>query len=445
MFGMSITLRASLVAALVLTSCGPAADRSAVTSSPTDVPPSAIASPTRSPESTRPVTATQQPLPLPTRVRWAVDVLPQAPDRPLLVLFADGYASGYQIVDAAGGLIFRVGIAGSGIFSADTCVSRASQGQEVTTWVGLDVGALESFTQRYRTYRAVAEGIPSGETSLELIDSGCRSEPTYITEAEAWDGLRRSLPADVPIARPTWLPPSIDREKVYVGRLGSTAASPRYGVIYRGTKGTITLGLGDYPDITGSGYGTRVRGVPATLTFASSLFTDPTTPSPRRVRWVEGAHVFTIDSMTYSGDDLLHIAWYLDPTGSPPPKIPFTRTARGACAATGGTPEETVRMLISRIGRGPADAIVDCFADAYVGEYGTGIGSMWAALPTASLDTIRRGGDVGGRAAVAASWTFASDPGGAWNQRQTMFFTLGPEDGRWRIHEGGTGAIAPPP
>jgi hypothetical protein len=265
-----------------------------------------------------------------------------------------------------------------------------------------------------------------------------------VTEADAWGGLRQSLPAGVPIPRPTWLPPSIDRAKVYVDRVGSTATSPRYAVIYRGTKGTITVGLGDQPNVTGSGYGTRVRGVPAVLSFPSSLFNDPTAPAPRRVRWVEGPHVLTIDTMTYSGDDLLHIAWYLDPTGAPPPKTPFTRTAPGACAAKGATPEETVRMLISRTGRGPADAIVDCFSDAYVGEGGTRIGSMWASLPTATLDRITSG-EVGGRPVIGASWTFASDPGGAWNQRQTMFFTLGPEDGGWRIHETGTAAIAPPP
>lgn len=62
----------------------------------------------------------------------------------------------------------------------------------------------------------------------------------------------------------------------------------------------------------GSGDGTIVRGGRAILTFATSLFSDPNTPAPRRVSWQEGARTFSISSETHSGDDLLpraHADW----------------------------------------------------------------------------------------------------------------------------------------
>jgi hypothetical protein len=66
-------------------------------------------------------------------------------------------------------------------------------------------------------------------------------------------------------------------------------------------------------------------------------------------------------------------------------------------------------------------------------------------MPTATIENTTVGDGPGGRTVVGATWTFASDPGGPFNLHQSMFFTLGQEAGVWRIQEGGTGAIGPPP
>jgi hypothetical protein len=119
--------------------------------------------------------ATQRPMPLPTYVRWAIDR--GSPDDPQqrswLVLFFDGHAS-WRIVDRAGRDLFRVPIPGSGIFGLDSCSAKERRPDENTGWRALDRATLEAFVRDHRTTRAIAEGIPSGEVPLELVDTGCR-------------------------------------------------------------------------------------------------------------------------------------------------------------------------------------------------------------------------------------------------------------------------------
>ena len=168
--GPGIHLRAArglaAVSLVAILACG----APAATSSPAPAP-------TASPEATKPFAVAQPQLPLPTAVRWAVDR--GSPDDPqqrgLLVLFYDGNAQGWRIVDASGSELFRVPIAGSGIFGPETCVVKARRANEIATWIGLDRGMLDRFAQQYRTYRAIAEGIPVGSATLELVDSGCRA------------------------------------------------------------------------------------------------------------------------------------------------------------------------------------------------------------------------------------------------------------------------------
>jgi hypothetical protein len=74
-----------------------------------------------------------------------------------------------------------------------------------------------------------------------------------------------------------------------------------------------------------------------------------------------------------------------------------------------------------------------------IAEYGN-VGG-WAELPrttNVSFGTIE---EFAGRVVVMASWTFASDPGGAWGPSATRLFLLGPEDGRWRIFEVWSGGL----
>ena len=266
-----------------------------------------------------------------------------------------------------------------------------------------------------------------------------------MSEAQAWAEVRASLPSGTPVGMPTWLPAPIDRGRVELRDLRVDPADPRYIVAYLAGAREIVLVLGQMPNIAGSGYGMRVRGVPATLTFPISLWSDAATPATRRVRWIESGRVLSISSDTFTGDDLLHVAWSLDPTGQPAPANSYTRLAEGACAKVGGAPEETVRALLALTGRHQRDAVLDCFANEYIGEYAVSGGSMWGDLPAATLSDIEQVSVTGGRPIIQASWAFASDPGGAWGDRPTRFFDLGLESGRWRIHAINSAPIGPPP
>jgi len=168
----------AIVVAAGVFACGAPVSTPAV--APTGAPSTVAgsAAPTRivaTAELTKPPNIQPQ-LPLPTTVRWAVDK--GSPDDPqhrsLLVFFYDGNARGWRIIDPNGDLLFHVPIAGSGIFGPETCVARARRFDEVTTWIALDRPTLELFLERYRTLRGVAEGIPAGEVTLSLSDSGCR-------------------------------------------------------------------------------------------------------------------------------------------------------------------------------------------------------------------------------------------------------------------------------
>ena len=149
---------------------------------PAAVSPAATASPSGSatvrPEQTKPpgIDTTQPQLPLPTAVRWAVDK--GSPDDPqhrsLLELFFDGNALGFRVVDGAGTVVLRFPIAGSGIFGPETCMARVRKPQENSTWIAVDQATLDLFVQRYASYRVIADGIPAGQVTLPLADSGCR-------------------------------------------------------------------------------------------------------------------------------------------------------------------------------------------------------------------------------------------------------------------------------
>jgi hypothetical protein len=246
----------------------------------------------------------------------------------------------------------------------------------------------------------------------------------------------------VPAAAPTWLPSSIDRSKVDLRMLVAEPSEPRYEVVYSGAGGAqIVIALGPYSRETPSGWsgvGTQVRGVGAGLTFSGVLWTDRTATAPRVVRWEEGRYVLRIESDRFTGDDLLHVAWYLDQSGKPPPANAYTRNKVGACAKPGAVPEETVRLLLALSGRGDRDAVLDCYAMDTIGESGPSSVGNWAGLPSTSNVKIDRAEEIAGRVQLVTSWTFASNPGGAWGPTATRFFLLGPEEGRWRIYAVGS-------
>jgi len=266
-----------------------------------------------------------------------------------------------------------------------------------------------------------------------------------MSETQAWSIIRSALPPAFPVVLPTWLPPGVDRTAVELRDVHYDPREQRYAVAYRdAANGTIVLGLGPIagPAAGDSAIGTHVRGVPATVSYPSSLATAPTKPARRRIRWQEGASVLYIESQTTSATDLLNIAWSLDPRGEPAPKLGFQRTKDGACAKRGGGAEETVRTLLSLFGTHDRSAAIDCFAGTLLGETGPLGYGLWADLPPAGDIRIVSVRQFAGRTVVHAQWTFASEPGGSWNKQQTYFFTVGAENDRQRIYETATAALA---
>lgn len=293
--------------------------------------------------------------------------------------------------------------------------------------------------------------------SLALIVACARAEPPASTttpaplqqaEAEAWATVRATHPG-VPTILPTWLPPSLDRTRVEVrlghGRAGP-AADPTYEVNYVAPGGgSVLIALGPTPDVRpgDSAIGTRVRNSGAALIYVGGWPATAGAVVTRRVRWVEGVHVLRIESDRFTGEDLLHVAWSLDQTGAPASKNPYTRVKPGVCAMGGAPPEDTVRLLLSFVGGHDRQSVMDCFSQELLGEY-PGYGA-WADLPTTSNVVLQLPSRVGGRAVIGASWSFASEPGGAWGRQAFQFFTLGLEDGAWRVYETATAVIGPPP
>ena len=265
-------------------------------------------------------------------------------------------------------------------------------------------------------------------------------------ERDAWAQIRARLPLGSPVAMPTWLPASLDRDHVAIGDLRGDAADPRYIVTYNGAGRTIELGMGGAgPGQTSgqSALGTRVRRSSAVLSFPSSLFSDPSGPALRVIQWQEAGRVLWISSSTFPGGDLLRVAWELDLATAPPLVYPYVRALDSTCASV-SRPKDTITHLLPLIGAHTKTAILDCFALDQIDLYGDGLLS-WSDLPETSDQLASAFSEVGGRFEVEGTWTFNSDPGGAWNQRQTMFFLMGLEDGRWRIFGTGTAPFGRPP
>jgi hypothetical protein len=162
----TVTMRLLASLALVAACGSPAVSPSSATST---LATATSLSATKSPDQ-------QRTLPLPTTTRWAIDKPssndPQA--RSLLVLFYDGNAQAWRVVDSSGADVFRIPIQGSGIHGPETCVVMARRPGEGLTWIPLDSVTIDRFVQQYRSYRAVASGIPTGSATLEMTDSGCR-------------------------------------------------------------------------------------------------------------------------------------------------------------------------------------------------------------------------------------------------------------------------------
>ncbi|HEY6958442.1 MAG TPA: hypothetical protein VI814_06450 [Candidatus Limnocylindria bacterium] len=267
------------------------------------------------------------------------------------------------------------------------------------------------------------------------------ASPALLPASAAWGRVRAALPPTVAVPTPTWLPDGLDAT-VEVANV--TASPPSYSLWYlRGGDRTLRFAAGVSTDTLGSSIGTRVRGVGASITFPTSIFTSPAPRVLRRLAWREGGTGYVIESEVLTGDTLLHVGWSLDRTGV---AHPIARTKIGSCASV-ASPQETVRNWVLALGHHSEDTIIDCFADdAYTD--GSGFAAMEAdALPTATVERVGPTSPIGGRTWVAVSWSFTSDPGDRYPQGQhaSLNYIVGLDGDRYRIFEGGTGAYAPPP
>lgn len=257
----------------------------------------------------------------------------------------------------------------------------------------------------------------------------------------AWARVRAALAPSVAVPTPTWLPDGLDAD---VELADLNASPPRYSLTYlRGGDRTLRFAAGVSTETLGSSIGTRVRGVGASISFPTSLFTSPAPRVLRRLGWREGGIGYVIESEVLTGDTVLHVGWSLDRTGVP---HPITRTKIGSCASA-TSPEETVRNWVLALGRHSEETILDCFADDYYVD-GSGFAAFSAdTLPTATVDRVGPTSPIGGRMWIGVSWTFASDPGPLYpqGQRASLNYIVGLDGDRYRIFEGGTGAYAPPP
>ena len=254
------------------------------------------------------------------------------------------------------------------------------------------------------------------------------------------------MPPGIPVAQPTWLPPWIDRSRVALTDLRGNAQDPRYTVTYFSSSTgriEIVMGIGpvDPPGPAESGLGTRVRGVPATLAFPSSLFNGPAIQALRRVRWVEGKFGLRIESETVAGDDLLRVAWSLDTAGQPAPTFPYTRARPGGCSRQDSTPDAVVAKAVALMGGHDREAMLDCFASDWIGSDGPDPLGSWADLPTATVTSSRPPDPIGGRAQILTAWTFAADPGGAWSPKPVRSFLVGMDGDRQRIFAAGSAPL----
>lgn len=288
-----------------------------------------------------------------------------------------------------------------------------------------------------RTVRESPATQPPATQAPEVVPSVSPSPPPEATRTPAdasWLQLRRNMPPGVPIIEPTWMPPVFSGVASQMSAVTtSNAADTTYVVSYTAGRDRVVFSLrstavpspSPAPGIQ-SGVGVTVRRSPAVLNFPADLFANPGAAGLRAVSWAEGSYALRIESETISGDDLLHIAWSLDQTGAPGP-VPAARAKLGACADA-ASPETTARRLIALLGSHDRDALTDCFASE-----ASGYAAGWTDLPSATLDSMKSVEGAGGRSQLQVSWTFASDPGGAWNQRPTNFFLIARDDGVWRV------------
>lgn len=328
-------------------------------------------------------------------------------------------------------------------------VSRA-RARQTPRWFAVPVAlsvvlAAVMLGSGLRSVREAPATQPPASQAPAIVPSGPTQspEPTRGPD-ESWQQLRRQLPS-VPMIEPTWLPPVFDGVKSVMSAVTSSNPSDTYYTVsYTAGRDTVIFALRGStaptaaPARGGSGMGSIVvRRSPATLEFPVELYANPRADGQRFVSWTEGSYSLHIESQTISGDDLLRIAWSLDQTGAP--GAPAVRAKPGACADAGAA-EETIRRLVSLIGRRDRDALADCFASEAVG-----LADSWNSLPSATLDSIVPIHGVGGRRQLQVNWTFASDPGGPWNLHAGYSFLMGREDGLWRVFGVGSASFGTPP
>lgn len=156
-------------------------------------------------------------------------------------------------------------------------------------------------TDAPRTSSELPTARPASTGSTAPSGEADGSVPREADAAAAWTDLRRRLPAELAVIRPTYLPPELGPTVSYT--FFRAPEGWNYGVGYRSGSGTtITFILGP----VNSGFPDRqeqitVRGQSGLLLISSQ--------SPRlQVTWLEGDRRYYIQANGISTDDLRRIA-----------------------------------------------------------------------------------------------------------------------------------------
>jgi hypothetical protein len=188
-------------------------------------------------------------------VRWAIDK--GSPDDPQqrswLVLFYEGKAASWWIVDQNGAFVLLVPISGSGV--AGRCATQHGGAGISVTWRAVDSTTLARFQQSWPTLRAIGEGPNHIGVRTELADTACRAsdDPSAYFDAPpvspyTWtrDGKAvswRELSSRAGLAHCDWESATFLSIGWPVGTVSDTAAQTRQYI--RDPRGAVRAALRD--------------------------------------------------------------------------------------------------------------------------------------------------------------------------------------------------------
>ena len=116
-----------------------------------------------------------------------------------------------------------------------------------------------------------------------------------------------------------------------------------------------------------------------------------------------------------------------------------------ACTTTGSQGEDVLVALFRLASSGDGRSVADCYAAPYRTQHATfdDLAGRWSRSGPAQVFSIRKIDRVNGCDRFAVEAQLDHGEAVAWVGRMTIFYSVGPDVGRMRIWDGGTGLAAP--